>query len=85
MKGIEYRMKVVNAMNAKISNGKTGSPQTFATDIAISKRTLFENLKLMKENLEPSNVLIIYNRKLVSYHYSPPGDYPVIWVWLPKN
>lgn len=66
-------IKRINYINRLIKSRSTGSPDQLANKINVSKRTIFEFIKLMKEYGAP----IKYDRHRRTYFYDDGGDFEI--------
>lgn len=60
------KIKIIIKIHDLIRTGRTGNPSEFAYKTGVSKRTLYEYISFMKNEL---NAPIYYNRSRESYEY----------------
>lgn len=71
----------IKRMDELIRKKRTGCPDTFASKLGISKSTLMEYIKIMKE----LNCPISYDRYLESYYYEKNGKVVIEFMKLKTN
>ena len=76
MRGLQV-LERIERIDCIIQAGKAGKDKELARKLGVSKRSIFNMLRIMKEDLKAP---IVFDRKLNTYRYTREGSIVVAFV-----
>ncbi len=75
----------INEICKHAALAKTGPPRELCKKIPCSEHTLYNDIKIINELLQPFHITLFYNYLERTYQFSKPGHFQLNWIWIPES